>query len=258
MSKKDREVQVTLGIASQVYDTDWNGRMIEDAADVLAKLPCTMDIDDKRRVAFCIVASSPKAPIKESDDKHVGDRLGFLTRKVMGAYLADSTDIDLFKTHRIQLAPYFDKRLHKTPQESSEYLAPFTCKITDDAFESVNAQYDEYSAARNSFDHAVEKLRDFADLSPYGFTCHRSEILSLLAFIERTLEAADVGHLYLWYNEKQSGIRRYFNDLFRRKQANHSGYRRAQDYIRSNLFSYHAPDCWRDHPPLLQAAESDT
>ncbi len=252
MSNTDREITVTLSTARGVYDTDWNGRIIEEADDALAKLNCTIDIEKERRVTFGILAAFPKIRIKQPDDKHIDDRLGFLTWKTIPIYLANFTQIDLFRTHRICLFMYLGKRLPKTVENSSEYLSPFKCTITSDAFQDIINQFTEYSAARRSFDYAVNRLREFADYTPYGLKCHQSEIFSLLCFLERLLGSADAGHLHGWYREKQSGIRSRFNDMFRRKQENHPGYKRAQDYIRRNLFLYRAPDVWHEHPPILQ------
>ena len=257
MTKTDHEITVTLSTGREVYDTDWNGRIIEDADEALAKLDCTINIDEGRRVAFGILATFTKTRIQKPDDERIGDRLGFLMRKIIPNYLAASTKIDLFRTHRISIAAYLGKRLPKTPENSSEYLTPCNCTITAEAFQNINDQFAEYLAARKSFDHAVKKLREFADCTPHGLKYHQSEVLSLLGFIERSLKSADVGYLYGWYREKQSGIRSYFNDMFRRKQGNHPGYKRAQDYIRRNLFSYHAPEVWHEHPPTLQTETHD-
>jgi len=257
MSKIDRTVTVTLGFGSQIYDTDWEGHIIKDAEDALAMLQCTIDFEEESRVAFGIIASFPNARIKAPDDKHISDRLSFLTWKIMSTYLEECTEIDLFHIHRIPLVAYLGKRLPKTPERSSEYLSPFKCKITTETFETLRNQYTEYFTARKSFVYAVDKLRDFADLTPHGLKYHQSEIYSLLEFIEQSLESADVGHLYGWYKEKQSCIRSYFADMLRRKQANHPGYKSAQDYISRNLFSYRAPDVWRDHPPILQTIKDE-
>ena len=255
MSKLDSSVKVTLGLASQVYDTNWNGEIIKDSEEVLAQLNSTIDIDSERRVAFSIVASLHKQKLRMPDEKHIGDRIGFLTRKAISNYLSDCCSIELFQIHRISLMDYLGNRLPQTPRNPSEFLAPFRCTITTEVFNFLSSQYIEYSTARESFNHAVKELRSLADLSPAGLKHHKSEVYSLLDFIGESLASAEVGHMGGWYKEKQSGICSSFEDMFRRKQANHPGYKSSQDYITRTLFSYRAPEVWRDHPPRLNAID---
>ncbi len=130
-------------------------------------------------------------------------------------------------------------------------MTPFVCSIQPTVYKSILQQFPVYTAARESFDEAVYKLSNFAELSPSDVSYHKAEIQSLISFIERSLDSTDIGFMFSWYNEKHSLISKYFNDMFRRKQGNHPNYKLAQDYIRKTLCSYHAPCCWRKYPPLL-------
>lgn len=255
MSNLDCSVIATLSIASQIYDTNWNGEIIEDSEDVLAQLNSTIDIDSEHRVAFGIIASFPKQRLSIFDEKHIGDRLGFLTRNVFSNYLSDCNEIDLFQIHRISLIDYLGNRLPQTPLSSSQYLSPFRITLSTEVFKTLSCQSDEYSAARRSFNLAVNKLKSLANLSPFGLKHHKSEVYSLLDFIGESLASAGVGHMEGWYKEKQSGICSSFEDMLRRKQANHPGYKSSQEYISRTLFSYRAPEVWRDNPPRLNAID---
>lgn len=256
MPEEKHEITIRLDTARQVFDTDWNGRIIEDSDKVFGRMNCALEVDKEQRVAFGIRSSLPKTRIKDNEERHIEDRLNFLTWKVIGIYLANCSKIDLFNIHHISLENYLEKRLPKNPEKSSEYFSPFACEICNEAFDNLKKQYGHYSAACKSFNHAVEQLREFAGYDPYGVKYHQSEIFSLLSFIERSLSSADVGYLYSWYKEKQSGIRGYFNDMLRRKQGSHPGYKQAQDYITRNLYSYHTPVVWLKKPPILKEFSS--
>lgn len=254
MAGREREVTCTLSDIREVYDTDWKGCIREDASDAFVKIECTIVTDDNCRVAFIIIASFPKVKIIKSEEvRYIGDQLGRIARKAIPIFLADIKGIDLFRTHRISLDYYLGKASTELTECSEERSASFNCIITSETYLHICDQFAEYSNARQSFDYAVSKLREFADYPPYGLKCHQSEVLTMLGFIDRSLDSADVGDLYQWYREKQLGIGSRFKDLLRRKNGDHPGYKLAQEYIRRTLFSYHAPTVWLKNPPIIKS-----
>jgi hypothetical protein len=252
VTEKRHEILVTIGPAYQFHKTDWNGQIIEDSKNVFASMKCTLQIDEVRRVCFGIHAEYPKINLKESQKDNLSDELNYLTWIALKGYLPTLKGMNLFHIHEIPITYYLNDQLPDPQPNSSELLAPYKCNISNEALDDLIAQFDKYIKARKSFDYAVKQLTNFSDYDPFGVKHYQSEIFSFLSFLQRSLAAADVGQLYSWYKEKQSGIHNNFEEMLRRKQARHPGYKRAQDYIRSSLYSYHTPDVWREDPPVIQ------
>lgn len=133
---------------------------------------------------------------------------------------------------------------------SAEPTTASTSIRIDETFRQKLAQeYETHLLARESFKYAVKCLENFAEHpTPPGYS---SEVPAMRMYLERCLAAADLGNMYGWYREKMAGISSSMSELARRKNRNHEGYKRAQDYIRSNLFSFHPPDRWTDRPPTI-------
>lgn len=260
--KLQHKITVAIGLALQVYKTDWRGMFIDDVNNIFAKMECALDIDESRRVAFGILSSFPKDRIDESEDYDIIEYINFLTWLAMPSYLSRSRRINIFSIHHLPLIEYFDGQLPHAPRESSEYLdpydpdesstylKPFKCTISNEVYDDLTAQYDKYLLAYKSFDYAAGKLTYVAGLAPDGVKFHRSEIFSLIAFLKRSLAVADSKYRH-WQINDLSDIRDIFKDMLRRKNGNHICYTIAQQYIREKLESYHTPDVWHKIPPVL-------
>lgn len=244
-----KEVSLTISQVDEVFATNWEGRSLlrRDASIVLGKTRVTFN-SSEFRVTVSLTVEAPKSVIP--DTNRIGDSLGCLTRRALPKYLRGVYHLDVFSDHQFRLASYLPKRKVRLADPVTEYLRSFQCRIPDETFASMLDDYEYYVAARESFKSAVSELREMAsELTPAGFQFRQNRIRALLSFVDACLVSADLGHMYSWYHEKQSGVRRYFGELLQRKRTSHPSYKRACEYISRNLFSYSAPDCWRERPP---------
>ena len=74
------------------------------------------------------------------------------------------------------------------------------------------------------------------------------EIRSLLHFIEACNRCSADSWNAPWYKEKTAKVKSAFEDLIRRKNANHPGYELSAEQART-LYSFHAPYAYRETPP---------
>ena len=137
--------------------------------------------------------------------------------------------------------------LPKEAPSSEEQLV--SVQISREYAERLAAEYETHDLARRSFQHAVTRVTAHADSPP--MQGYASDGPAMLSYIDRCLHAGYLGWNHSWYREKMSLIRHYVADLARRKNRQHAGYKSAQDYIRSNLFSFSPPQAWRERPPTL-------
>ena len=141
MLQKKHEISIRLDPAHQVYDTDWNGRIIEDSDKVFGRMNCAIEVDSERRVVFGIRSSLPRVRIKDNEENEIEKRLSFLTREIIAAYLAKCIKIDIFNIHIIALENYLGKHLTKTPEDISDCFSQFTCEIGNEAFEKLKKHF---------------------------------------------------------------------------------------------------------------------
>jgi hypothetical protein len=243
----DTNISVQLSPLHKVVDAEWSRATNEASPRALASGHASLGCS-QFHVAVSIVAGLPTKKLPGPPDSMLP--MSFLTRRAFPKHLRGLHSFALFKTHHILLTSHLPKRLPKLDVHTFDYLEAFDCKLAKEAFDDICNDFQAYKAARDAFTKAVEELLSMvSELTPYGFQSNQTRIRTLLDFIEACLRAADLGHLYGWYHEKQAGIREDFEDLIRRKQASHPNYRRAQEYIRSNLLSYQPPECWQERPP---------
>lgn len=121
-------------------------------------------------------------------------------------------------------------------------------KLSKANFEKMEGEYEYAQRAEKSFRRLVDRLYAFAQgPSEFGY----QEASANLFMLDRMLEAAHLGHMYGWTNEKMSMIRRYIPSLATRKQRNHQNFRSEQEYVTSNLSCFSTPDAWTDRPPVF-------
>jgi len=136
--------------------------------------------------------------------------------------------------------------------DDGDYSVPMEFDIDSEVQASMVEQSEYGLRAAESFETAARRLRAIASQGLGAIQGNWQEVSGLLAYLDRSLEVAELGHMYSWYREKQGGVRKYFHDLHNRKQASHPHVKVAQDYIADNLISYHAPSQWSDRPPTMQ------
>jgi hypothetical protein len=128
--------------------------------------------------------------------------------------------------------------------------AGMTVSVSDAYFKQLLQEHELDQLARKSFEYAVQRLEVFAR-NPGN----SNDGGSMFAYLERCLDAGYLDTMTGWYREKMLGIREYMTDLAKRKNRNHDGYRRAQEYINSNLFSFAPPSAWLQRPPTINPAK---
>ena len=248
-------VTITLHDPQETFDTDRQGRILEDdcALKYLAKMECAITFDDKINVATAFRVSLPKSQIQRTN--RIAEFLACHARLAIPRYFTSQHTIDIFSLQNLFLLSYLDGKVSDLP-EGYDYTREIECHLHDEAYERLLEQTTEYTKARNAFQHAVDKLSGYSELTPPGFTIYSSNVYLLLNFLDDCLHAADLGHLSGWYLEKQRMIKIKFDDLMRRKRASHPKYQSAQDYIRSTLCSYSAPNCWLHSPPSTKRIQT--
>lgn len=119
--------------------------------------------------------------------------------------------------------------------DGAEYETPIEFTIDDATYESLKSQAAHYAAVQSCFDDSIRKLRKYARMEVGGVHSRQSEILTLLAYVDRCIETGGYGQLYNWYESKRSAVRSRFEDLFSRKQGNHPSFTASQEYIADTL-----------------------
>ncbi|WP_339742043.1 hypothetical protein [uncultured Rubinisphaera sp.] len=189
----------------------------------------TLNWDDKK-LKVVVFAKSKEEGRTENEKKQWSDRLRLATAKAV-----DGEFISAFKLNEVT---YSVPSPLPDPVPSDASASP-----SDTYIEQLNKEYEHDRAARESFDFAVDRLRERMGGSP--------EANDLFYFLQQSIAAADMGTMSGWYMEKMTGIASYMRQLETRKNRNHPGYIRARDYIQSQLFSFSQPDAWIDYPPIL-------
>ncbi len=153
--------------------------------------------------------------------------------------LAQAASLSIFKANDVT-----DRLPSAQPTTTSSSIS-----IADVYRQQLDRDHETHVLAQKSFKYAVKCLETYAEYPPQpGYA---SDGPVMYAYLRNCLAAADLGHMYSWYQEKMTGISSSMSELARRKNRNHEGFRRAQEYMRSNLFSFQAPDLWVQRPPTI-------
>ena len=119
----------------------------------------------------------------------------------------------------------------------------------------IHLQHGPLVVANRKYKSAVDALREIITNGMSAMQAQRQQVFSLLRFIEASLHAGDVGHLYSWYEEKMSRIRRGIDELMARKNPNHPTALRYINEIASPLYHFQDIDIWDVTPPSSQMVD---
>jgi hypothetical protein len=130
-----------------------------------------------------------------------------------------------------------------------ESMLEYPIAIPETLAASIVEQWTKGRTANSKYQAAVKRLSEMLDGDLYSLNRQQMVASSLLRFIEASIHAGDVGHLYSWYNEKLSTIRSCLQDLYGRKNPNHPGAVRSFQTARTPLYNFHDIEIWSEAPP---------
>ena len=179
----------------------------------------------------------------EADDDDV-KAVATLVRNELPSYFCKQRD--LFGVQTISVSGKLPK--------ARDYTKEIEFEVSDELFNSLKLQSAHNTKAGQSFTNAVRRLRSIAQSGLGSIQGNWSEVVSLLVYIDRSLEVAELGHMYGWYKDKQGGVRTYFHDLHKRKQASHPHFKLGQEYILDTLSGFSPPTQWSQRPPVMSVS----
>ncbi|MCI5167552.1 MAG: hypothetical protein D3903_16035 [Candidatus Electrothrix sp. GM3_4] len=195
----DHTVTLSLYDPREISDTDWQGRILEHgrALNRLAKMECIIT-SDEINAATAFQVSFPRNQIQQTD--RIAETLACFACLAIPRYFASLHKIDIFSLQNISLLTYIDDEVPNLTG-SYDYGKKIECQLHDGPYDKLLIQTKEYANVRDAFQHAVDKLSEYSDLTPQGFSYHSPDVLLLLRFLDNCLHAADLGHLSGWYSE---------------------------------------------------------
>ena len=235
---------------SEIPETDWNGAIINDSNNHVARGNCTIKLLNEKYISFGFKNSIPKS-ILENVSGELTDYFYYISKNVISSYFHKCNQFNIFKIMSISSRSYLDDNFNITEiTDLSKSSESFECTVNQPMYNGLELQQQHYEKAQIAFNNAVKTLQEFSTYDPFSLKYNQSELNSALSFISRSLRAADLGYMYNWYNEKQSILNSKFSDMLRRKNGNHPGYKTAQDSIEKILYRFSAPSVWKESPPL--------
>lgn len=140
---------------------------------------------------------------------------------------------------------------HRLPKRPTGKPGAAKVRVSDSFLKRLEEEFAHDQLARKSFRHAVARVRAYGDWP----ASQGNDASVMLTFLTRCIECCYTEFMYSWYREKISGIRRSMEDLARRKDRSHAGYRQSQEHIKDNIYGFNPPDAWLQRPPVLNLPE---
>ncbi len=117
-------------------------------------------------------------------------------------------------------------------------------------YEQLAVDADRMTRTNQAYEKAKDRLFALSSQpSRYDLASLTNEIYAFIGFIEACNRASADGFMWAWYQEKTPRVRRGFDDLLRRKNTSHPGYKHSAESASGALYSFHAPYAYLETPP---------
>lgn len=124
-------------------------------------------------------------------------------------------------------------------------------EIQQDEFlaESVVQQLTEATEFHRTIAAVFQSAKEYLESNLGYLRDEPSRARGAARFIAECMRSDATPNMGMWNREKASRLVAEVDDLIRRKNSNHSGYRRAADSIGTILYRVHPPEAWSNYPP---------
>lgn len=167
------------------------------------------------------------------------DRLERKVRAALAAGMRERVVSDFYRTAEIVVEP------------ASPELDTYETDATLDAISAVRLeeQAKANDQAMSEWEAAIDEMQEHLS----GNVRYKiSELRDAFRFVESCTNASRQGFMHMWCEEKLGRIRSALNDLERRKDPNHSGFKASVENIRGPLSSWPMTNGFRTPPPRRQ------
>jgi hypothetical protein len=128
--------------------------------------------------------------------------------------------------------------------------------VTDACATSLLEQWQPLLAANRKHQAAVQLLASIIQDGMHAVQQKARCVEALRDFIGANLRAADLGHLYGWYQEKMPRVRDAIAELIKRKRSGHPEVQRYIDDATRQLYCFRSLDYWDDQPPSSASVDA--
>ncbi len=173
------------------------------------------------------------------DSRHRVAAVACATAKQAIPRLAKYAPWNLYGLHRVDLS---DAELEASAEE-------YELLQDQPLAEAVVKQLSESTAFHREVADAFEKAKEFLGANISYLRDEPNKARSAGWFIAECMRSDAAPNMGMWNREKASRLVGAVDDLIRRKNPNHPGYRHSADSIRSVLYMVHPPTIWAKHPP---------
>jgi hypothetical protein len=214
---RDRQTMFCAGIPILCV-TDDNAIDVGVSLYVEIPIKCLTEIDDGRRLA-AVAYSAAKEAIPR---------------------LAKYPLWNLYDLHRGAVP-----RIVTIPAPAEEHELKQDEYLSD----TVVDQLTSATAFHRDVATAFEKAKSYLESNLNYLRDDPSRARRAAWFVTECMRSDAAPNMGMWNREKASRLVGEVDDLIRRRNSNHPGYRRAAESIGSILYVVHPPKAWAKHPP---------
>lgn len=241
----------------ELIEQNWKGELLrgDQSKNYWLEAPFSLEGKDSARafrLTTTLIAKITKQGLPTDRELAEGTILNAIATRLAKEF-ARRTSWRVFHQTELDLDPAQPgevamERFKEVPKVEVEVVPALYEQLFNDAarIKQINQAYEK----------GKNKLYDLLAHHSHSLSHHATEIRTVLRFIEGCNQCSADSFMSAWYDEKTSGVKRSFDDLFGRKNPNHPGYRQAVDYARGNLYSFNAPYAYLKQPPSPHEVES--
>jgi hypothetical protein len=138
------------------------------------------------------------------------------------------------------------------PLPTEEYELQQHEQLSDEVVEELQ----KATARHREVQRAFEKAKQFLESNLQYLRGQPARAKAAGRFIAECMRSDGAPNMSMWNREKAGRLEDAIEDLIRRKNQNHPGYRHAADSVRSVLYMVNPPTWWAKHPPSPSLADS--
>ena len=229
----------------EYFSYNFEGKPIprEIAYNIYIKYPASLIVDSKK-ITFLVSAEIPKNYILDNVDPI--KYLFIMSSRTLLNQIPRMKSLDIFSVHPLYVMEKLNKsRWNKLESEYKPMNEPFELKIMIDLYNNLLQNIYEYFSIRDIFQRVIDKLKKFVfDLTAFGFSTYRDEILSYVNFLRSCSE-------YSWGENCINILLDIHNDviqLSKRKNENNFNYKSLIYDLQKQISILHPPEIWIKKP----------
>ena len=231
--------------ASELFQTDWKGESISraDSTEYWLTTPFVIKgIKPTREFSLIttVLAKVPREGLPMVDREAESTVLSLIASELTQDF-ARWRSWKTFSETVLQLDRVRTECIVKDEQLES---TPINVEVQPILYEQLATDGARIERVDRAYDKAKKYLFNLSSRDrQYDLSDKAHEIRTLLNFIEECNRCSADGRMWAWYQEKTPRVKRAFEDMLRRKDLNHPGYKQSAESASGALYSFGRPVC---------------